>query len=399
MTATVDRVRRLRFPTAFVVALPWPFLAALALSGGWPWNPMAVDLDVYRRTAEDLLAGTPLYAEDPGDLPMTYPPFAAIAALPLLITDAETGYLTWPLLNAALAVAVFARIGLRGWRAPIAAAAVIMLGGPYDQVVFLGQVGVVLMAMCILDLAPGPTLVSRIWPGRERLLPRGVLTGLAVAIKMTPALFIVALVLFGRRRPALVATITAAVATGVAALVRPADSLLYWGNLASGDLPQETDSMYRLTNQSLGAVVVRFGGDAAWQTAALVACAIAGVAVLVAATAIARRGELTFALLLVGLGTSLASPVAWTHTFTWLAPLAVVALLRPAPLGVRLLAVGYWGWATLEPFKSIDAGGDAALDLTGLQQLVVATGPLLALALCAATLDWAHERASDEPVP
>ncbi|TDT34432.1 glycosyltransferase family 87 protein [Naumannella halotolerans] len=374
-----------------LVALPLPFLAALAMTGGWPWNPMSVDLDVYRRTAEDLLSGTPLYATEPGDLPMTYPPFAAIAALPLLLFGAESGYVVWPLVNAAVATAVFARVGARGWQAPMLAAVMIMIGGPYDQVVFLGQVGIVLMGLCFLDLAPGPTLLGQFFPSRPRLLPRGVLTGLAVAIKMTPALFVVALFAVGRRRPALIAGGAALAATAVAWLVRPADSALYWGNLLGGDLPQESDSLYRTTNQSLGSLVVRFGGDPErWQTAALVACAVAAAAVLVAAWALFRAGEPTIALLVVGLGTSLASPVAWTHTFTWVAPLALMILRRRAPQPLALLAAVYWGWTTVEPFKAIDASGDAALQLTILQQMVVGLGPLLALVLCLGLTRWAR---------
>ena len=60
------------------------------------------------------------------------------------------------------------------------------------------------MALVVLDLAPGPRVLPR------RLLPEGVLTGLAAAIKLTPAIFVLYLLLAGKRRAFLVAAASAA---------------------------------------------------------------------------------------------------------------------------------------------------------------------------------------------
>lgn len=391
------RVRR-RELAAVLLALPWPFLAALLHAGGWPWLPQQVDLDVYLAAADRLAAGQPLYFDPPGRLPMIYPPFAAVLTLPLAAAGPGAAYLLWPLLNAALAAAVFARIGLRAAPALIVAAVAIALGGPLAQVFFLGQVGIFLMALCVLDLAPGPTLLAR--AGRwlpfgvpDRLLPAGVLTGVAAAIKLTPALFVVALVLVGRRRPALVAVLSAAGATMIGFAVRPAESAGYWARIATGNFPGEPDAPYQVTNQSLLAIAVRFLRTPElplWLTVLLGGAVVA--LTLLAAVVVARAGEPMLALLLVGLGSTVAAPISWTHAYTWLAPIAVLALLRPLPGWLRLLAVGCWGWATWEPFQDLNVDTEVGLRLGAGGQLATAVGPLLGVALLAGCWWWARSR-------
>ena len=62
-----------------------PLLAALYVAGTqipgstlWPWRPGMIDLDVYRRTGQLLLAGQDFFNAD--GLPWIYPPFAALGA-------------------------------------------------------------------------------------------------------------------------------------------------------------------------------------------------------------------------------------------------------------------------------------------------------------------------------
>ena len=63
----------------------------------WPLDQWQVDVEVYRQAGVSLLTGRPVYAaitEAPQLLPFTYPPFAAILALPLaLVPFGAVGWL------------------------------------------------------------------------------------------------------------------------------------------------------------------------------------------------------------------------------------------------------------------------------------------------------------------
>ena len=87
-----------------------------------------------------------------------------------------------------------------------------------------GQVNLILMGLVAVDcLAP-----------RTRW-PRGLLVGLAAAIKLTPAAFVLFFLLRRDMRAAVVTVVTAAVATGIGFAVDAGSSARYWfGGPASG---------------------------------------------------------------------------------------------------------------------------------------------------------------------
>ena len=71
---------------------PWPcsLLAALPVVLRylvfWPIDQWQVDVEVYREAGVSILTGRPVYSamtEAPQLLPFTYPPFAAVLAIPL----------------------------------------------------------------------------------------------------------------------------------------------------------------------------------------------------------------------------------------------------------------------------------------------------------------------------
>ena len=54
----------------------------------WPLDQWQVDVEVYREAGVSILTGRPVYAaltEAPQLLPFTYPPFAALLAIPLAL--------------------------------------------------------------------------------------------------------------------------------------------------------------------------------------------------------------------------------------------------------------------------------------------------------------------------
>ena len=74
-------------------------------------------------------------------------------------------------------MAVLHRCGLTGWRAEPVATAMVFFVQPVAQTLAFGQLGIFLVALVALDLAPGPRVLRR-----RRLLPEGVLTGVAAVL-------------------------------------------------------------------------------------------------------------------------------------------------------------------------------------------------------------------------
>ncbi len=288
---------------------------------------MLPDLMVYRVGGNAWLDGIPLYTtEFPYRLPFTYPPVSAVFFSVL-------GVLPW-----AAAIAVLSLVGLLALslttmlvapaqRRMAFAAAAVVLGlalEPVRDTLTLGQVNLVLMGLVAFDcLAP-----------RTRY-PRGMLIGLAAAVKLTPAIFV--LFFLARRRYAPVGTAAATFAgvTALGLLLAPTDSIRYW-TTALFDADRVGGAAFA-TNQSLRAALIRFDLDpAVMQVCWLVLVA----AVLTLAWFGTRRtGDRVVALLVVVAAGLLVSPVSWSHHWVWIVPAVVVAGVRVAQTSNRRQAV------------------------------------------------------------
>ena len=278
-----------------------------------------VDLVVYRSGAAAILHGARLYQmRTAAGLHFTYPPLSAILATPLAALPLRLAMLAWiPMVYGPLAIAIWFgfrplldRAGSWSW-----AALACLLGGcavltPIWQEMAFGQIDLFLLALCLLDCAvPRPR-----WP-------RGILIGLATAIKLVPGVFIVYLLITGRRKAAAVAAASFAVWTGAAFILAPHDSITYWtsaifdssrlgGNAAAG-------------NQSLRGMILRaFLPGHAPPPVWLLAAAAVAVAGFAAARACWQRGDEMAGIAITGLLAALLSPVAWIHHLCW----AVVAI-------------------------------------------------------------------------
>ena len=300
------------------------YVAATTFAGGTllPWHPVMVDLDVYVDAGRVLLAGGDFYRlEMP--LQFLYPPFAALLAVPLALVPVTAVQIGWTVAGILMIVAIMHRFGLSGWQLSLASAAAVYVVEPVSQTLAFGQLGIVLVALVVLDLTPGP----RALPGR-RLLPEGVLTAVAAAIKLTPAIFVVYLFVVGKRRAAVVAIVAGAVLTLASALVLPQASLDFWTRLAGGDTGLGRTLIY-YTNQSVFADVVRAFRLAPYAApiGLLLSALVAALGVWAAALW-HRLGEVRMAVTLCGVAGLLASPVSWLHHFVWVVPAGAVP--RPA---------------------------------------------------------------------
>lgn len=384
----------MRSRVALVVQVALPILAALLVApfsvrfeGFWPWDPRVVDLEVYQYTGQVLLQGGDiLTARTPRDgLAFIYPPFAALLCVPLVLVTPVLLKVLWLAATAVAVVAVVHRLGLTGWWLSLAATAAVLFVEPVRETLGFGQVNVFLMAMVVLDLVPGP----RLPPWRRRLLPPGVLTGLATAIKVTPALFVVYLLLARQWRTARTTLVAVGAATLLGAVFMPRESLAFWQFLLAGDT--RTGSTSFLFNQSILAATLRFAGNG--MTVYYAGLAVSAVVAFGGAWAAARwhlRGQPLLAVSLCGVATLLASPLSWTHHFVWVVPLAAVVVDRGLPALVRGLSAAFVVWVAAAEFKHLPWGEDVELTYGPAEQLISGVTPILGTALVVIALVEAY---------
>lgn len=347
-------------------------VATIAVLGYAVWLlfghiPYRIDIDVYRMGAQAWLDGRPLYAGDATfhtriglNLPFTYPPLAAIVFSPFawLGLDAASVAITVITLLLLLLSTWIVLTRLDVWQtstltrepawlrrcwlsAGIVALSVIYLE-PIAANFAFGQINVVLMALVIADCVP-----------RRTPWPRGVLLGVAIALKLTPAVFLLYFVL----RRDIRATVTSFAAFLAASLVGLVlawqDSVEYWTTTV-----RHTDrigSAALNTNQNIAGSLARLGlGHTThfllWTAAC---CAVLGLTIWTARRVI-LAGEPTLALICVALFGLMVSPVSWSHHWVWALPTVVVTSVlayRRRDLGLAIVSavgVALMVWIPLE---------------------------------------------------
>lgn len=292
-----------------------------------------IDLQVYRNGARVWLDGGDLYGPLPPSgglgLPFTYPPLAALfftplAMMPLWLAGPATvlvsvvclGLTLWVVSNTLEPVP--ARI-VR-WALVIGGVALLGLSEPVRQTYNFGQVNLVLMTAITLDVL----LRRPVWP-------RGMLVGIAVAIKLTPAGFLLYFLVRRDWRSAITMVLSALGAVGVGVALFPHESAEYWSRVIR-DTGRIGPPAFA-GNQSLKGMVFRLGlGEPAstrlWLTLSVIAVALAAVVMWRLLHAPQVTGlERATALLVNALAVLLVSPVSWSHHWVWVAPALPVALI------------------------------------------------------------------------
>src|SRR5690349_2302960 len=231
MTMTVDRrpsrfatVHRVTRQVASATPVRLGIVAGTALLAVWAVRHFGrqygfFDLRIYHGAVVWWAEGGDLYqfTAPQTTLGFTYPPFAALAMLPMAVLSAPAaGWVNAVLGLAALAMILFATLGpitdRYGWPRWFAVGIAVPLAGatePVRETIGFGQVNLILIGLIIADL------VALRWRGRARVstdratipgadrtllgwLKYGWLTGafagagigLATAVKLTPGLFI-----------------------------------------------------------------------------------------------------------------------------------------------------------------------------------------------------------------
>lgn len=391
---------------AYVVSL---LLLPVIISGGkfWPWTPQTTDLQVYLYAVRAMLHGENIMTWTSPDwhLYFIYPPISAILMLPLAIGPYLLWQLIWiaGLVIAQNAVMIRCRVP-RGWPLALLSAGLVIGMEPIRTTIGYGQINTFLMALVIIDLLPAD-------PGRRRRIPGGLLIGIAAAVKLTPALFVLLLLILGRKKPAITAMITFVVLTAIGTALQPAATITYIKSLIGGDT--HTSGPLYVGNQSLLGVVLRFFGETTTNShLGLVLSFLVAVLAAVVGAYWWRQGAHVLAIGLVGLGTNLASPLSWTHHFVWILPLGIAAvyqLRRRRWPGARADHVPLPRWMSIGagvlvvyisaclPLALLSYASGAENAYNAGQRLIANFGPLLAAALMIGTAIRMIRRTPDRP--
>jgi alpha-1,2-mannosyltransferase len=157
--------------------------------------------------------------------------------------------------------------------------------------------------------------------------------GLATAMKLTPAVFLVPLLFRGSWRRCTAALVMSVLATGVGFLVLPAQSARYLGSTIWQ--VERIGAMAYAGNQSVNGFVRRAlphgGGTTFW-----VLCVLVVTTIVVLTNA--RTSSMPVAAGSAALGGLLASPISWTHHGVLAGPVALLVWRMRVPFWSRSLA-------------------------------------------------------------
>ncbi|MFI7545959.1 glycosyltransferase 87 family protein [Actinoplanes sp. NPDC049599] len=343
-----------------VVLLAWVgILAAITtIAQRYGFSILAVD----RAAIGHALSGDGLYAYR---APLTHlgtalpPPALFLVSPAVFLPLPVAGWLTALAGVAALGLSLVAlvgpvarRYGRRPWPVVLAAGALALTVEPVRAALGLGTLGLLAFGLITADIVAlrrGAWARSRAawWPGRPAsspprsrtpvdLLQRGWATGawagvgvgLATALAVTPAFFILYLVITRQWRAALTATGTALTAAAAALLVSPGETVAWLGEVLWRI--DRTGPVDTIANQSLAGVLARIYDSATtpvllWLSFSLLLIAVG----LIRARAAHADGDEIAAFTLVGLTAAIVGPVTDTNELIWVLP-AVLILIDAA---------------------------------------------------------------------
>jgi alpha-1,2-mannosyltransferase len=332
--------------------------AGYALSAAYCCAPLAsqvhlVDGHVYRMGGDAVLHDMSLYGlRYAGQLPFTYPPFAALvftslAWLPWAAAAVLVTALTVVALPAVLYLALqLSPSPLRGhpaaWDVALATAALAIWLEPVHSTLFYGQVDVFIAWAVLYDLTR---------PDNSPV--KGIAIGLATAFKLTPALFAVYLLLTRSYRAAAIAAAVVAGSVALGFAVLPAASAYFWD--VSFLRPGRVSPPQNTQNQSLLGAMTRTLHTASAGLPWLAVAALVALAGLVLAVRAHRRGDHARGFSLCAVTELLISPISWTHHWVLAVPALLLAAVSTGRYGARhrlaavpaaaaIIAIAVVGW-------------------------------------------------------
>jgi alpha-1,2-mannosyltransferase len=398
------------------------FLLVRSDRHGIGFGPYRIDLDVYRIGSMVWLHGGSLYGPIPRtsigiEMPFTYPPIAAVLLSPLAAVPMVIAGVALTLVSIALTgvvLRVFTRslslpwagpgsgtgpragpgagAGLGSWRVFWWLLPLAVFLEPVRSTLTFGQINVALMVLVSLDcLHPDPR-----WP-------RGALTGLAAAVKLTPAAFILFFLLRGDRRAAVTSALSFGAFTAAGFALDWHDSVRYWTSVVFDT--SRPGSPAFASNQSLQGIIARAGLDP--RTAAGTAVWLALSAAVAILTVIGMRralasGEPAWALSLNAFAALLISPISWSHHWVWAAPALLVLAVLARQRSWRAGTAAFYGGLvifTVSPPWLLPHYGNADLHWSLWEQAVGGSYAIIAVTMLAISVRLPPVSRPTAPVP
>jgi len=290
------------------------------------------DLFVYQYGGRALLDGSPVYeSRDPVEgLRFTYPPFAAVVMVPLALLPGWLAAALWTGASMGALAAVVAVVRRELGR-PAPGWLVALLGGgalalePVWQNLTFGQVNLVLMLAVLVDMVRP----ERRWTG--------VLVGIAAGVKLTPLVFVVLLMLVGRRMAAGRAAVAFAGTVAIGFVAMPGAAETYWTDRLV-DAGRVGPPALAHNQSAYGALTRLLDGT----PPTLLWLAVAGplsLAVLLVGAGWWRHGDRVLGTCLAALAMLLLSPISWSHHWVWGVPVALTLWERCRWAGVAWTAL------------------------------------------------------------
>jgi alpha-1,2-mannosyltransferase len=332
-------------------ATSWPYViatcaATVAIVYLSVWGRRyGLDLKVYRDSVSFWRSGDNPYLATftQKRLPFTYPPFALLALSPF--TWASFPIAQWLLWLASIAAATGSvvlvlrdrgvAVTKRLWCEAVAwsCLSVIVLE-PARSGVDYGQIECILMFIVVADLL--------LVPARYR----GVLTGFAAAVKLTPLVFVMAFVVSRDVKSVIRAAASFLAWTALSWLFWPGLSSLYWFHDVSQ--PARDGSIAYSGNQSWYAILHRApfpanGSALAWLLLSLVTLTVTAFV----AWRCLNVSQRAFAMILIALAGLLVSPISWTHHWIWVLLIPPMLAGHRSPDVPRCVRVLFWGLIAL----------------------------------------------------
>jgi hypothetical protein len=359
---------------------------------GRPYN--FFDMRIYHGAAVWWASGRDLYefVQPDTTLGYTYPPFAGILMLPMAkLSTAVAGWVNVVASLAALGVVLAAlvgplvrRYGWSRWFVSAIGVAVFLAIEPVRETLGYGQVNLLLFGLILADL------VALRWRARAEVRPAdgsplrqfvrggmwaGVGIGLATSIKLTPALFILYLLVTKQWKAASTALGTAVAVTTATFLIAERESATYFGQIMWET--ERVGAADMTPNQSLAGLLARVYDNVEGPTLVWLSFALLMVAVGLSRAARSHDdGDELTAFTLVGLTANVVSPISWSHHLVFVIPAILVladAAMRRRDASRGLLRRGQAAIGGLNGFAPIRTPIWFPA-LTGLRHAVAALG-------------------------